>query len=335
MTLRATVWPVGDQEWVLRYRTSMAARNVPALALAERERELAGTVREMKVPAAELFGDADELAREDAVELATVEEEVRTSLGGGLQPALKEVGGMLVGVGVVASLVAITRNGWSVDIDTALVLVGASVLVAFVGWVVARALFASGRSVAAVSAGFGAATVAAAGIAAAAHMGAGHIAASDVPLPLLVVGLLVPGIATLVVADRMPRQELRENWDDAQWLRRFRGGLRARLVPAVTARGHVAEIEQALASGGTSAYSEFGHPLTLAHEVARADRTARRRLWAMSMIATVGAPLSLAVLVVANQSWGMLTIPVAVVFILAATGALIVGWGRRPWTTQR
>ncbi|MBM7509561.1 hypothetical protein JOE61_003375 [Nocardioides salarius] len=331
----ASMWPVGDREWVARYRTSMADRNVPALALEERERELAGTVREMKLSAAELFGDAEELASEDAAELATVEEEVRTSLGGGLQPALKEVGGMLVGLGVVASLVAIIRSGWSIDIDTALVLVGASLLVAFLGWVIARALFSSGRSAAAVAAGVGAGAVAVAGIACAAKVGAGHVAASDVPLPLLVVGLLVPGIATLVIADRMPQQELRENWDDSQWLRRFRGGLRARLVPAVTARGHVAEIEQTLAAGGMSAYSEFGHPLILAHEVARADRTARRRFWAMSTIAAVGTPLCLAVLVMANQSWGMVTIPVAVAFFLMAAGAFLVGWDRRPWTTQR
>lgn len=242
---------------------------------------------------------------------------------------------MLVGVGVVASLVAIIRSGWSIDIDTALVLVGASVLVAFVGWVIARALFSSGRSAAAVGVGSAAGAVAVAGIASAANVGAGHIAASDVTLPLLVVGLLFPGIATLVVADRMPRQELRENWDDSQWLRRFRGGLRARLVPAVTARGHVAEIEQTLAAGGMSAYSEFGHPLTLAHEVARANKSARRRLWTVSAIAAVGVPLCLAVLVVANQSWGTLTIPVAVFFFLMAAGAFLVGWDRRPWTTQR
>ncbi len=171
------VWPVGDQEWAARYRRSMAERNVPALALEERERELVGVVREMKVPAVELFGDAEELASEDAAELATAEDEVRTSLGGGLHPALTEVGGMLVGVGVVASLGMIIRSGWSVDIDTALILVAASVLVAFVGWVIARALFSSGRSAAAVAAGAGAVAVAVAGIAYAASLGSGHIAA--------------------------------------------------------------------------------------------------------------------------------------------------------------
>ncbi len=147
--------------------------------------------------------------------------------------------------------------------------------------------------------------------------------------------MLTPGVATLVVVSRMPRHELREDWDDSQWLRRFRGGLRARLVPAATARGHVAEIGQTLAAGESSAYSEFGHPLTLAHEVARADRTARRRLWAVSTSAAVGGPLGLAVLVLVNRSWGMLTIPLAVALVIVATIALVAGWDRRPWRKAR
>ena len=126
-------WPVGDQEWVARYRMSMADKHVPAPALEERERELLDAVREAEVPAAELFGGVDALAAEDAAELATVEEEVRGSLGGGLRPALREVGHTLTGIGVVAVLLMIIRHGWSVDIDIAASLVAGGVLVVFVG----------------------------------------------------------------------------------------------------------------------------------------------------------------------------------------------------------
>lgn len=328
----ARVWPVGDQEWIARYRMSMAGKHVPALSLEERERELLDAVREIKAPAAELFGDAEELASEDAAELTTVDEAVRTSLGGGLRPALREVGGMLVGIGAVAALLLIIRSGWSVDIDTALTLVAASVLVVFVGWVVGRALFSAGRSASAVGALGVAGALAVAGIASAADLGSGNIAASDVPVPLLALGMLAPGVATLVVASRMPQQVLCESWDDLEWLRRFRGGLRARLMPAATARGHVAEIEQTLAAGGTSAYSEFGHPLALAREVAAADRAARARLWAVSTIAAAGAPLGIAVLVLANQSWGTLTVPVTVALVLVGAITLVFGWRGRPWT---
>lgn len=324
-------WPAGDQEWVARYRRSLAGKHVSALVLEERERELLDAAREAGVPAAELFGGAGALAAEDAVELATVDEEVRASLGGGLRPALREIGNTLMGIGIVTVLVMIVRHGWSVDIGMAQALVAGSVLVVFVGWVVGRALFAAGRSTSAVGVLGAVGAVALAGIGTAARLSSGHIAATDVPVPLLALALLAPGVAALVTASRMPQQELRESWDDAEWLRRFRGGLRARLIPADAARGHVAEVEQALgSSGATSAYEEFGHPLALAREFAAADRTARARRWWLTTIAGTGAPLLIAALVLANQSWGSLTIPVALVLVLAAAAALGVGWDDRP-----
>lgn len=324
-------WPVGDQKWVARYRTSMSGKRVPAFSLDERERELLAAVREAEVPAVALFGDADALAAEDAAELATADEAVRTSLGGGLRPALWEVGGTLVGIGAVVVILMIIRHGWSVDMDTAPALVGASMLVVFVGWVVGRALFSAGRSASAVGALVAAVAVALAGIASAANLGSGHIAASDVPVPLLAPAMLAPGVIALVVASRMPQQALRDSWDDTEWLRRFRGGLRARLTPAAAARGHVAEITHALGSGGTSAYAEFGHPLTLARELAAADQVARARRWWVSTIAGTGTPLVPAALVVSSQSWGTLSIPVAVALVLAAAVVLGVRWDDRPW----
>jgi hypothetical protein len=326
-----SAWPVVDQEWVARYRMSIAGKYVPAHALEERERELLNAVRDAGVPAAELFGEADALASEDAAELATVDEEVRASLGGGLRPALREVGNTLVGIGVVAVLIMIVRHGWSVDIDIALALVAGAVTVVFVGWVVSRALFAAGRPASAVGVLIAASAAALAGIASAASLGAGHLAASDVPTPLLALGMLAPGVVALVAASRMPQQESRECWDDAEWLRRFRGGLRARLMPATAARGHVAEIEQALATARTSAYAEFGHPLTLARELAATDRAVRKRRWWVSTISGTGAPLAIAALVIANHSWGALTIPVAVALLLGGASASVVGWRDRPW----
>ncbi|WP_211249282.1 hypothetical protein [Nocardioides aequoreus] len=314
-----------------RYRMSIADKHVPAHALKEREHELLSAVREAEVSAAELFGDADVLAKEDAAELATVEEEVRASLGGGLRPALREVGNTLMGIGIVAVLLMIVRHGWSLDIDIALVLVAGSVLVVFMGWVVSRAVFAAGRSASAVGVLMASGAAALAGLASAASLDSDHIVASDVPTPLLALAMLAPGVAALVAASRMTQQASQEGWDDAEWLRRFRGGLRAHLMPATTARGHVAEIEQALVTGKTSAFAEFGHPLTLAREVAAADSAARKRRWWLSTVAGTGAPLAIGSLIILNQSWGVLTIPVAVAFLLAGVIAPVLGWDDRPW----
>ncbi len=323
-------WPVEDRPWVARYQMSMAGKHVPADALAERERELLDAVHEAGLSAVELFGDAGALALDDAAELATVDEAVRTSEGGGLRPALREVGGTLMGIAVVAVVMVAVRSGWRIDVDAGAVLIAVSVAVVFVGWVVGRAFYSAGRPVLTVGLLISVGAAAVAGIATGASLGPGHVAARNVPLPLLGVVLLAPGVLALVVASRMPQQSLRQVWNDADWLRRFQGGLRTRLVPAATARGHVVEIEQAIAAGTASAFAEFGHPLVLAREIADADRTARARRWWVSTVAGTSAPLVIAALILASDSWAALTIPLAVLLVLSGLMTPLVRWGDRP-----
>jgi hypothetical protein len=43
----------------------------------------------------------------------------------------------------------------------------------------------------------------------------------------------------------------------------------------------------------------------------------------------------MAVLILTNQSWGILTVPIAVAFVLTAAVALSVGWGDRPRMMKR
>ena len=122
--------------------------------------------------------------------------------------------------------------------------------------------------------------IAVACIATAASLGPDRIVDQDFSVALLALGLLAPGIVVLVGASRMPRQPLRESWGKAERLRRFRGGMRAALVPAATARGHVAEIEQALASAGSTADSPRATTVALdegQHGHAARHRRARHR----------------------------------------------------------
>ena len=328
-------WPTTDHAWVTHYRASMAGKHVPTIALEERERELLNAVWEADLPAADLFGDAPTLAADDVLELATAAEAVRTSEGGGPRHAVKDAGGTLLAMGVVSALLLALRSGWSADINIAHLVLAVSVAVPFIGWIAARALFSAGRSVAMAGVLMTVGAIALAGIASAAALGNDHIAARAVPVPFLGLALLTPGIVTLVWASRMQHQVLRTSWDDPDWLRRLRGGLRARLVPAPIARGHVAEIQQTLAVSDTSAYEEYGHPLVLAREIADADRTSRSRLWWLWILAGAGSPLVGAALVVTAQSWGNLTTPIAVVLLLSSVVTPIVGWGSRPWVQQR
>jgi hypothetical protein len=245
-------WPEQDQRWVERYRTAMAGpagKAVPSAVRQSRERELLDAVCEAGVPAAELFGDAAALAADDAAELATVDEAVRTS--GGRRTQARAVRGRRDDAGSRRHRGPVhggpQRLG--VDVDAASVLLMASLAAVYVGWVGGRALHSAGRSAATIALAVGVLTVAVCGIAVAEGVGPDRLLARDVPVPLLAVALLTPGVLLLVASSRMAQPTLQGDWDDAAWLRRFRGGLRARLVPAATARGHVAEVEQAIRTG--------------------------------------------------------------------------------------
>lgn len=327
-------WPERDRKWVARYRTAIAGKHVPADVLDRREDELLDAVHAAGLPAAEIFGDAVDLAEEDASELATTDEAVRTSEGGGLRAALREVGGTLTGISAVGVVIMSLRNGWYIDVELAATLVALSLAAVLLGWVVGRCLFSAGHPVWMAGVLLAALAVAVAGIEAAVGVGPDVVVASDVPVLLLGVGLLVPGVVALLVASRMPQQTLRLDWDDAEWLRRFRGGLASRLVPRATARAHVAEVEQQASSSGVPAHMEFGHPLVLAREVAGADRTAKARWWWATTVAGTGAPLAIGLLILFNDNWGALTIPLAVTFVLMGLLRPVFAWGGRPWAQQ-
>lgn len=329
-----TEWPARDQAWASRYHAALCRLDVPAASRDERVSELRNAAARAGVCAAELFGDADALAAEDAAERSSTEEAVRRSLGGGLRPVLLEAGGTLLGVGAVAALIIAVRDGWFADIDIAHVLVAAGLLIVCAGWIVARAVFSAGRPAPAIGALAGAAAVCAAALAAAVHIGPGHRAATDVPVVLLAAVVLAPGVALLVGAHRLRQPQLRTDWSDDAWLRRFRGGLLTRLVPAAAAREHVSEIEQSLGFG-TTAHAEFGHPVVLAREIAAADRIARVRRWRSSVVLGVGAPLLMAALILLSWIWGAWSIPAAAVPAAAALVALRALRGARPGAQRR
>lgn len=333
--MKLRTWSEQDQRWVERYRTAIAGKGVPPAVREARERELLDAVWEAGVPAAELFGDAAVLAAEDAAELATFDEQVRRSEGGGLKPLLFEVGGLTLVGGIIAVLSMANRNGWSADVDAASLLVVASLVAVLLGWVVGRALFSAGRPAAVLSLGVAVLTVAVGGLAVADSLSPDRLLARDVPVPLLAVVLLTPGVLLLVASSRTAPPTLTGDWDDAAWLRRLRAGLRARLVPEATARGHVAEVQQALENGAGSAFAEFGHPLVLAEELAQADRTARARRWWVTTVAGTIVPLGVAALVVINDSWGPLTAVIAALFLFAGLARPVAAWGGRPWAVRR
>lgn len=328
-------WPEQDEKWIARYRSSIAYKHVPSAVVEARERELLDTINSTGQRAVELFGDPSELAAEDSADLATVQETVRRSEGGGLRSSLFEVGQSLTGIAAVNLLIMLARAGWSTDIQVKEALVVAGIVVLVVGGVVGRALFVAGRPVAMIGVLAAAVVTAGLGLAWAVRIPDGAVLADGVPVLVLGGALLVPGVVLLVVASRMPPQTLREDWTDEEWLGRFRGGLRSRLVPTDAVRGHVQEVQQTLDAGGASAFAEFGHPLVLSRELAAADRTARSRRWWWSTVGGGTTTMAIAAVILGLGSWGALTIPLGGALLLSATATLVIGWRNRPWAVPR
>lgn len=106
-------------------------------------------------------------------------------------------------------------------------------------------------------------------------------------------------------------------------------------MPHVTALGHVAEIEQAIDPGSDSAATEFGHPLVLARELAQDDRAARARRWWMSAIGACAVPLVLAVMTASSKTWGMFSVPIAIVLAIVAVVMVVNKWRQRPSRVAR
>ncbi|MCC2315044.1 hypothetical protein [Cellulomonas xiejunii] len=323
-------WPDRDRPWLDRYRAGVAGAQIPPDVLAQRECDLLAALLEAGEPAADVFGDPAEVAAEDVAELATDDEAVRRSEGGGARPVLQEIAGSLIGFALVAVLAVAVRHGGAVDVDAASVLVAAAVLAGLTAWRVARACRAAGRSAPAAGAVVAGAALAVAALTAASALGE-RVLVHDAPLLALAPVMLAPGVALLAVARSLPEPRLRDDWDDDQWLRRFRVALRARLVPRDSVRGHVMEVQETLRAQGVSAADEYGHPLVLARRLAAADRTARARRWWLTVAGGVAVPLAVAAQTLVLGKWEWMTVPLTLLLVGGAVVALAMSWGSRPW----
>lgn len=324
-------WPERDDAWLGRYRRSLAGQPVPRDVAEERERELLAAVIEADAPAEAILGDPAELAAMDAAELADGAKEMIRAEGGTPRSTVINVGGTGLAIGLLASITVLVERGWSLEVNLATSLVGAGVAAAFIAWAVASGCYWGGQLggvLASIALGVAALT---AGIVMAVLVGNDHVLASDVPTLLVGAALLLPGIALLIIGGTM-REHLRTDWNDDEWLQRFRNGLRTRLLPAEAARGHIAEAVQTIAHEGEgSAYREFGHPLVYARALAQADRSSRGRRWWLSAVGTIGGPLALLALMPFTDTGSVLRIPFAVLLGIRALLGTTNLWPTRPW----
>ncbi|MFT4213450.1 MAG: hypothetical protein QM622_01560 [Microbacterium sp.] len=324
------LWPDRDAAWVLAYLVRVTRPDVPSAAIDARLDELCAAAHDADEPAESLFGNPFDVAAQDAEDLATPEEALRASGGGGARATVRSLGTQLVLIALFVTFLLLCAQGgsWTIALTPGLVMLLSGSGSAALGLGGARILASSGHAIGAVAsavAGIGGFVV---GIAYRATHPDSTPWWPDAPILLIGAAAVVPGTALLWASRYIPDRGLRSAWTNTQWWRRFRGALVLRGMPPRRARDREREVHDALEEiGATNAHLEFGHPVVFARSLADDDPQAKTVRWALrhSLFAVIA--LSALVRALPDGAWGwanLVGVPLATLLF-----ALVVWWAWR------
>ncbi|MGX9294881.1 hypothetical protein [Tsukamurella paurometabola] len=269
-------WPEGDRPWAARYILGLAKAGVSLDVSSSRQEELITAVEAAEEPAAELFGNPDVLAAEDAAELAVSDAEAMATESAGVRDALEFGGVSLIFVGLIAAVMVLLGGG-RVDVTVGRVALVSAIAAAVVLGGAASMQFMAGRlkvagllaALAVLAVGVGGSQVE--------WSGRSTVLIGGLPAWAAAIGLLLPGVVVLVVARAVPARVPRTTFDDEEWFSRFRGVLLAKGTPRAVVREHERTLREGLS---TRAFDEYGRPDALALRLVADDpATPSRRLW--------------------------------------------------------
>ncbi|RDH12889.1 hypothetical protein [Tsukamurella pulmonis] len=272
-------WPERDRRWAARYILCLAKEGVTLEASDARQSELIAAAEAAGAPAADVFGDPDELAAEDAKDFADADVVAMAEDGFGLREALAYAGVALVFLGAIAGVFVLAKGATDrVDITAGPVVLMVGIAVALVAGSAASMFFSTGR----LRAACGWAAVAVVGVLVGGSQvswsGRHAVLVAGVPRWPIIAALLVPGLLSILLSRAIPERSSQDAWTDEAWFIRFRGVLVSKGVPSVTVREHERSLREGLT--GTSAFAEYGRPDALGHRLAAEDPAAAgRRIW--------------------------------------------------------
>lgn len=301
-------------------------------AVQARLEQLRVAVLEAGEAAEVVLGDPAVLAASDVEDLSTLEEELRTAGVAGPRGVLTKLGFALILMAVPAFL--LTDVGWRVDVPPGVIAIVGAFFAGAIGVASAILCFRAARPVAMLfSMVFWLSVVLACVAVGTAYRDVEPLA-TDVPVLLVGAFLLVPGVVVLVIARRVPESSPRSQWDDSDWLRRFRGALLLQGVSRSRIREQELEVRQMMSeAGATSLYDECGHPIGFARQIAAHDRTAKVRRWGWVNVAQVFIPVFIALVALpgGDQSWTWWRIVIVGFAVLLFVGSVADQWRSRPW----
>lgn len=327
-------WPERDDAWLFAYLWHVSQPAVPEEAIRARVEELRVAVLEAGEPAYVVFGEPWVVAASDVEDLSTVDEELRAAGAAGWRGMLTGLASSLILVALLPPISLLIDEGWRADLRPGLVAMAIGFLTFATGVTFTRLFYEAARPLAMlVSLLLGLACFVSAVVIVATHSGAEPLV-RDVPVLLFAAAMLLPGIVALLVARRIPESPPQTQWDDAVWLRRFRGALVLKGVSRSRIREQELEVRQMMSeAGATSLYDECGHPIGFARQLATHDRSAKGRRWGWGSVAQVIMPMLIAIAALPDDgqiwTWWRIVIFGSAVLLFAAT--VISQWRSRPW----
>ncbi len=297
-----------DEDWARRAAARFVLDDVRAPLARQALAGLVPTVRESGEPARELFGDAvawatDRQAAWRAEGVPATGPDVPTSPRG----LVHDLFFGAAFVSVVFTVVRILTDGWTLDLDLALILfpllLSLGMLAVRVVWHAAVRRWARPRGVAVTACVLAAYSMLVAGV-----FGVTHPVSFGEGSGLWMVACAVGyGLVASVVGRRWPAPEPaappEEVGSDEAWQHALRMALRERGdVPEARVRAIVDEATRHAADAGRSLQQEFGAPASYAARFAP-DTVVRARRSAWSWSATALAPVALFVSYVVGDGW--------------------------------
>lgn len=326
------IWPERDLSWQAAYLWAVTRPEVSSEAIAARLDELRDAVLEAGVPAEELFGDPAALAADDAAELGSEEEAVRSSFGSGAKHTLLLIGVILLMPVIPLLIVLLISTGWEIDLTARALAFSGCLALLLASCAVIRALHDAGRPKGVVAMIAVAALLLVAAVAVAMTTDSLPLLAHDVPTLLVGLGAAVPGAALLLISSLLPDAPLREEWSDEQWTRRFRAALLSRGLSRHQAAERVRELQTDRGATAGSAFEEYGHPVAFARRLTEHAPDAKKRRWMAGGAAELLVPALMLVIGATSTDfwWWVRVLMVGIGAAWLVLNARSV-WGSRPW----
>lgn len=314
-----------DEQWGARYLLVLAWQDgINREILVRRQNELVDSIDAAGVPAQELFGDPDVLARADVAEIGSTDVAAEAAERLGIRDVFAYLAVMCLLGGVMAGAIVLFDGSDPVDTNAGATAFAVGIYACLALGSAAVAFFTAGRVKSTVWMGAAAVGAVLLGGVAAAVWGDQVVIAGVPRWYVSAAVLLLPSGLLFALWRLVPARTPQTHWTDEE---RFRGTLRTKGVSSDAAHEHERSLRAELT---TSAFEDFGAPGAMAQRLAGDDPGAEsRRLWRWTAFWIGAAVLNLLLAIDDGGSPTIVRAALSVVVLLNACVTAALAWRAR------